>query len=965
MRVPNETENLLEMGEPLHILILEDQSVDVELVERELRAAGLEFVAKKVASETEFLAGLRDAPHLILADHSLPGYDGLSALAAAQAQCPTTPFIFVSGSLGEERAIEALHRGATDYVLKDRLARLGPAVRRALLEREEKRKRQQAEAALADQSIRLSILVEQSREGIVVLDQDGKVFEANRRYAEMLGYSPDEMAQLHVWDWDKQWTREQLLEMVRSIDVTGYHLVTRHCRKDGTAFDVEVSTNAAICGGQKLIFCVCRDITERKQAEQRVGELNLVLRASGAINALMVRERDPKRLSAEACKILVETRGYHFAWIGQIDPDSKRVVPMARAGEDADYLDAVIITWDETPTGQGPIGTAIRTGQPAVCQDTAIDPRFAPWKEQAKARGFASMAAMPMISGSHVLGVVAVYSERAGAFDTEELALLKELASDLAFALRSIEYEQERKRAEESMRESERRYRLLFNSGYDAVFVHHGGSAGNASGKFIEVNDIACQRLGYTREELLQLTPRDINAPETLPDVPRIRAKLAVEQSAVSEGVHITKDGRRIPVEISTHTFELNGKPTRLSTVRDITERKRAEARLHLLGEALESAANAIVITERDGTINWANAAFTTLTGYSLAEVLGRKPDLFKSGEHEQAFYRNLWETVLAGQVWSAEMINRRKDGSLYTEENTITPVRDDKGQITHFIAVKQDITARKQAEATLLQREEYFRALIEQATDVTTILRADGTIQYESPSVEQVFGYKPDELVGRSCIDFIHPEDQERVQHALVETVAIPGSSTRIELRFRHKDSSWRVLEATTRNLLNDPNVKGLVVNSRDNTQRKQLEEALRESSQFNQQVIANAQEGIIVYGKDLKYQVWNPFMEQLTGMPASEVLGKHPEQLFPFLRQAGVLASIQEALAGEPTPTHDFQFEALPTGKSGWASHTNGSLRNAAGAIIGVIGIVRDITERKRAGLRIKAFANLGRRG
>src|ERR1035441_706028 len=116
------------------------------------------------------------------------------------------------------------------------------------------------------------------------------------------------------------------------------------------------------------------------------------------------------------------------------------------------------------------------------------------------ARKFASVAALPMIAGSRVLGVEAVYSERTGAFNAEELGLLKELSDDLAFALQSMEKVQECKRAEESLRENERRYRLLFNSGYDAVFVHQGGSAGNGSGKFIEVNDIACQRLGRSEE---------------------------------------------------------------------------------------------------------------------------------------------------------------------------------------------------------------------------------------------------------------------------------------------------------------------------------------------------------------------------------------------------------------------------------------------------------------------------------
>ncbi|UCH92725.1 MAG: PAS domain S-box protein, partial [Candidatus Aminicenantes bacterium] len=130
----------------------------------------------------------------------------------------------------------------------------------------------QAEETLKQEAIRRRILVEQSRDGIVVLDQNGKVYEANQRYADMLGYSMQEVLQLHVWDWDTQWTREQLMEMVRTVDETGDHFETSHRRKDGTFYDVEISTNGTMCGRQKLVFCVCRDITERKRAAEALRE---------------------------------------------------------------------------------------------------------------------------------------------------------------------------------------------------------------------------------------------------------------------------------------------------------------------------------------------------------------------------------------------------------------------------------------------------------------------------------------------------------------------------------------------------------------------------------------------------------------------------------------------------------------------------------------------------------------------
>jgi PAS domain S-box-containing protein len=132
--------------------------------------------------------------------------------------------------------------------------------------------RKLAEEALADEATRRRILVDQSRDGIVILDQNGNVYEANRQFAEMLGYTPEETAKLHVWDWEVLASREQVLGMLKSVDEAGDHFETRHRRKDGSTYDVEISTNGAVIAGQKLIFCVCRDITQRKQMEAALRE---------------------------------------------------------------------------------------------------------------------------------------------------------------------------------------------------------------------------------------------------------------------------------------------------------------------------------------------------------------------------------------------------------------------------------------------------------------------------------------------------------------------------------------------------------------------------------------------------------------------------------------------------------------------------------------------------------------------
>lgn len=159
----------------------------------------------------------------------------------------------------------------------------------------------------------------------------------------------------------------------------------------------------------------------------------------------------------------------------------------------------------------------------------------------------------------------------------------------------------------------------------------------------------------------------------------------------------VDSERKRAEVELRRHRDHLE-----VFVAERTAELGQAVERLRLQSAALEAAANGIVITGREGTIRWVNPAFTRLTGYTAEEAIGQNPRFLKSGQQEVALYQKLWETILSGQVWQGELVNRRKDGSLYTEEQTITPVRDARGEISHFVAIKQDVTERKSAEEKL-----------------------------------------------------------------------------------------------------------------------------------------------------------------------------------------------------------------------------------------------------------------------
>ncbi|MBM4331862.1 MAG: response regulator [Deltaproteobacteria bacterium] len=176
------------MEKELRILILEDVSADAELMEREIRQAGFEFASRRVETKGTFLKELGDfAPDLILADYKLPSFDGLSALAIAQEKCPDIPFLFISGTVGEELAIETLKRGATDYVLKQGLSRLGPAVNRALREVEERNDRKRAEEALRTEREKLEAVTQNMGAGLAIISKDYRTLWANKVLKQIFG----------------------------------------------------------------------------------------------------------------------------------------------------------------------------------------------------------------------------------------------------------------------------------------------------------------------------------------------------------------------------------------------------------------------------------------------------------------------------------------------------------------------------------------------------------------------------------------------------------------------------------------------------------------------------------------------------------------------------------------------------------------------------------------------------------
>ncbi len=270
--------------------------------------------------------------------------------------------------------------------------------------------------------------------------------------------------------------------------------------------------------------------------------------------------------------------------------------------------------------------------------------------------------------------------------------------------------------------ESEKQIKTFFNSVNDAIFVHPLQQKGFAS--FIEVNTIACTRYGYSREELLQLSPSDITKKVDTDkhSSPDHRQKLLEVGHLVFETVHISKSGEEFPVEISASIVDQGAdKPMILAVVRDISERKQIDDERRRLMAAIEQAAETIVITDSKGTIQYVNPAFEKVTGYTRQEAMGANPRILKSGEHDADFYKDMWKTLTGGKTWNKQIINRRKDGTRYVEEASISPVRDESGKTMNYVAVKHDVTHE-------IQLEEQYR----QAQKMDSVGRLAGGVAHD-----------------------------------------------------------------------------------------------------------------------------------------------------------------------------------------------------------------------------------------
>jgi len=320
----------------------------------------------------------------------------------------------------------------------------------------------------------------------------------------------------------------------------------------------------------------------------------------------------------------------------------------------------------------------------------------------------------------------------------------------------------DRKRAEEKMKASQQRYRMLFNSDNDTVFVHRPGKDGRP-GRFIDVNDFACESLGYTREELLQLSPLDIVSPEKVSQLPGLVERVLAEKQIVFETELVTKDGKVFPVEISSHLFSYENEPTIIGIARDITERKQAEAALReseeIYRSLVENVDFGITIIDPNHNIVMANTTVCKWFNKSPDELVGKKCyRVFEKKDHPCSPCPGA-EAMATGRPCEIETKGVRENGTRFVVKYRAFPYYGPNGEIVGFHEVLEDITERKQAEAKLTESENRFRELFRyMSSGVAVYEAADGGRDFVfkdfNQAGERIEKVKREDVVGRKVTE-------------------------------------------------------------------------------------------------------------------------------------------------------------------------------------------------------------------
>jgi PAS domain S-box-containing protein len=353
-----------------------------------------------------------------------------------------------------------------------------------------------------------------------------------------------------------------------------------------------------------------------------------------------------------------------------------------------------------------------------------------------------------------------------------------------------------------------------------------------------------------------------------------------------------------------------------------------------------------LLVCDADRKIRMVNEATCMVFGYTEQELID-KPIKYLLDQPTTKTGRLIHELLQQGRIRDEEMVLKAKSGQPIEVSISVSHLHDQDRAVVGAVIIARDIRERKQAEETLRSSERYFRSLIENGSDFIYVLKSDGTIHYVSPSVERRLGFRPEELIGQNGFHLIHPDDIQGAQEAFAGAIQDPGIDPPVELRIRHKDGSWRVLEGAANNLLHDPAVAGIVINAFDITERKQAEAALRESEERLRAFADALPDLAFILDKQGRH------VEILTGQPSllrvsvEKMKNRLLHEILPKKEADDLLTMIQRTIELNEPQVLEYVLD-VPVGRR-WFEGRTAPLPQISHPGEMVVLISRDITERK----------------
>ncbi len=524
----------------------------------------------------------------------------------------------------------------------------------------------------------------------------------------------------------------------------------------------------------------------------------------------------------------------------------------------------------------------------------------------------------------------------------------------------------DQKRAEEALQINEKKFRSIFDSAGDGIFIL------DLDGRFVEVNKIACERLGYTREEMLAMSPKDIDSATHASLVEERMAQIQLAGGAIFETEQVRRDGTKVPIEISARIIEFEGRPAILSVTRDITDRKRAEEELRQMGTRqaaiLAAVPDIIMEVNVNKVYTWANPAGLDFFGL---DVIGKEAEEYFEGDQDT--YTRV-DGLFQGDpnLTYVESWQRRRDGRKRLLAWRCMGLRDSKGRVIGALSSARDITEQREDEVALRKSEQKHRDLIQNINDVIYNMDREGRVAYVSPAVERLLGYVPSDLVGQDLLQYVLPEDRPTIKATWADVLR--GRLYPAEYRMRKKDGSFCWVRVSNRPVLSeDGHTVGITGSLIDITARKEderslerhrldLEELVRErtvqSEEAHRQlerVLKAAGDGIFGTDQEGKITFINDAGARMLGWTAGEILGR---KALDVLRPVGSNGSPQSEIdcpifdtikTGTPHAESDAGFQKKD-GSRFFADFTSSSV-GEKGSPSGTVVVFHDITERKRS--------------